>query len=243
MLLALDSVELSRWRGPRPLPVLRGVSLELSAGELVGVYGQRGAGKSTLLRVAAGFCRPDAGRVIVGGTDLAKMSRRASAQLLRRTLAWVDPTATQSGELPARVYVALPLYRAHGPQQAQRMAIAALERVAAADSADEPWANLSDTERTLVAIAQGLVREPRLLIVDDPTARLDVIDRERVTGLLTAAAHEGGCAVLMTAAELSGVRHADRVLTLSRGKLLTAPDRAPARSGEVVAFPRSARSG
>ena len=242
MLLTLEEVHLSRWRGPRPLPVLRDVTLELAAGESVGIYGQRGAGKSTLLRVAAGFCGVDSGRVLVDGADLSQMSRRARARLLRTTLAWVDHTAPQSGELPARAFVALPLYRETGPRQAQHRALTALERVGASDCADERWANLSDTERTLVAIAQGLVREPKLLLVDDPTARLDLIDRERVGGLLRAAAHDGGCGVLMTGAELAAMRHADRVLTLSRGRLLAAAERESGRGGAVVEFPRDVRS-
>ncbi len=123
------------------------------------------------------------------------------------------------------VYVALPLYRELGPVAARRRAVATLARVGADDAVDARWSDLSDAARRLVALAHALVREPRLLLVDDPVGGLDVIDRERVTGILRAAADDDGCAILMAVPELGAVRHADRALLLSRGRLLTPASR------------------
>jgi ABC-type lipoprotein export system ATPase subunit len=241
-LLRLDSVSTSYWRGSRELRVLKDVSLDVHAGELVGVYGQRGAGKTTLLRLAAGFEPPAAGRVAFDGVDLASLSRNELARVHRDEIGWVERAGPESRELPMRVYVALPLYRTVGPIVAQRRAVAALAKVGAEDAADARWSSLSDTARTLVAIAQALVRAPRLLLVDDPTAGLSIIDRERVVGLLRAAAEEGGLGVLMAVPDMPAMLHAHEVRSLSRGRLLAPADPSPDGHGRVVEFPSGERS-
>lgn len=232
-LLRLRSVSRSHWRGPRELAVLRDVSLDVRAGELVAIYGQRGAGKTTLLRLAGGFERPDAGTVTFAGRDLARCSRRELARLLREQIGWVERAGPQSEELPVLLHVALPLYRSCGPAAARRRAMHALTRVGADDAAEQPWRDLSDTARTLVAFAQALVREPRLLLVDDPTGGLGILDRERVAGLLRAAAEDAGLAVLAAVPDMPALLHAHEVRMLSRGRLVAPPE----TGGTVVAFP------
>lgn len=245
-LLKLDAVGKSYERGPRQMRVLRSISLEVGAGELFGIYGQRGAGKTTLLRLAAGFERPDEGRVLFGDTDLSRLSRRRLAKLHRTSIAWVERDGPQSRDLPVLSYVALPLYGPFDPAEAHRRAIAALERVGASDTADERWERLSDASRTLVSIAQALVREPRLLLVDDPTCGLNVIDRERVIGLLRSAADDDGCGVLMVVPDFPSMHHAHEIRSLSRGRLLVPADRPHhddgGGGGTVVEFPGGKRS-
>jgi ABC-type lipoprotein export system ATPase subunit len=235
-LLTLSSVSQSYWRGPSERPVLRGVSLEVRAGELVAVYGQRGAGKTTLLKIAAGFDRPDAGQVLFEGVDLASLSRRELAAVHRERIGWVERNGPHSRELPTGVYVALPLYGKVGPTAAQRLAVAALSRVGAADCAERAWDELSDADRVLAAIAHALVREPCLLVVDDPTAGLGIFDRERVVGLLRSAAEDAGIGVLMAAPDMPAMLHAHEVRSLSRGRLM-APASRDEGKGRVVALP------
>ncbi len=238
-LLQLDHVAKAYSRGPRELRVLKQISLAVEPGQFVAIYGTRGAGKTTLLRIAAGFEAPDEGSVSFAGEDLADLTRRRRAKLHREEVGWVERAGPRSSELTIDVYVALPLYGQLGPAAARSRALRALARVGAEDAADARWANLSDTTRTLVAIAHALVREPRLLIVDDPTSGLDVIDRERVTGLLRSAAEIGGIAILMAAPDLAAAQHADSALLLSRGRLLTPAERRP--SATVVEFPADQR--
>jgi putative ABC transport system ATP-binding protein len=241
--LLLERVSKSLWRGPSELAVLRDVSLEVRAGELVAVYGQRGSGKTTLLKVAAGFDTPDRGRVSFEGRPLGEVSRRQLARLHREQIGWVARAGPHSRELPIRSYLALALYRSLGPRAAQRRAQLALAKVGAADCADQRWGDLSDTARTLVAIAQALVREPKLLVVDDPTAGLGIIDRERIVGLLRSAAEDGGIGVLMAVPDMPAMLQAHEVRFLTRGRLL-----APAipstddRDGAVIDFPRDKRT-
>jgi putative ABC transport system ATP-binding protein len=239
-LLRLESAGKSFWRGPNELPVLHDVSLEVHAGDLVAIYGQRSSGKTTLLKLAAGFETPDTGRILFDGEDLSRLSRRALARVQRERIGWVERAGPHSRELPMRMYVALPLYRTLGPREAERRAVAALTRVGADGCADQCWDDLSDTARMLVAIAHALVRQPELLVVDDPTAGLGIVDRERVVGLLRSAAEDGGVGVLMAVPDLPAMLHAHEVRSLSRGRLL-APTEPPEREGTVVEFPRSKR--
>ncbi|MDO8184493.1 ATP-binding cassette domain-containing protein [Conexibacter sp. JD483] len=237
-LLRLDSISKAYERGPRQLSVLNDVTFALEAGEFVGIYGARGAGKTTLLRIAAGFDRPDDGAVTFAGAAPTLVGKRRQRHA-PGAIAWVEQNGPHSGELPIEVFVALPLYRELGPSVARRRASEALARVGADDAAGARWSDLSDAARKLVTLAHALVRRPRLLLADDPAAGLGVIDRERVTSLLHAAAHDDDCAVLMTAPELAATRHADRALLLSRGQLLTPAVRD--EDGTVLPFPGQER--
>ncbi|HEX4806443.1 MAG TPA: ATP-binding cassette domain-containing protein [Conexibacter sp.] len=217
------------------------MSLDVHAGEFLGVYGQRGSGKTTLLCVAAGFDAPTGGCVRFDGVDLSTLPRRHLARLQREEIGWVERAGPETRSLLMRVYVALPLYRKLGPTEAQRRALTALAKVGAEDAADAHWSSLSDTTRMLVAIAHALVREPRLLVVDDPTAGLGIIDRERVVGLLRSAAEDDGLGVLMAVPDMPAMLHAHDVRSLSRGRLL-APADPPPSGGNVVEFPSGERS-
>lgn len=242
VVLQLNAVSKSHWRGPREVRVLEDVSLPVHEGELVGVHGQRGAGKTTLLRIAAGFDPPDAGTVSFAGIDLAGRSRRDLARIHHEQISWVERAGPQSAELSILIYVALPLYRRHGPIEAQRRAFSALARVGAEDTADLRWSDLSDAARILIAIAQALVRKPRLLLVEDPTAGLGTRDRERVVGLLRSAAEDDGVAVLMAVSDMRALVHAGEVRSLSSGRLHAPADRPADAPGTVVEFPRGDRS-
>ncbi len=240
-LLRLDDVHHSfTLDGPRELRVLKGVSVDVHRGEFVGVYGQRDAGKTTLLRIAAGFEQPTSGCVYFDGRDLATLSRGDFARLHRHDIGWVETAGPQSCGLKMRIYVALPLYRQYGPNEAQRRAVAALARVGVEDVANQLWSSLSGGTRMLVAVAQALVREPRLLLLDYPTFGLNVIERERILGLLRSAAEDGGLGILMAVPEMPAILHAHEIRSLSRGRLL-APSSGPP-DHTVLKFPGSMRS-
>lgn len=240
MLLALDSVSKAHRRGPTEIRVLRDVCLEVERGEFVAIYGKRGAGKTTLLKIAAGLEAIDSGTVRVAGHDLATLSRRELACLYRELVGWVSRGGPQSKDLPIDVHVALPLYSRLGPRAASKRAAAALALVGAEDYAGERWDDLPDTARTLVAIAQSMVREPRLLVVDDPVAGLGIVDREHVLARMRSAAEEQGVGVLMAVPDMPAMLRAHQVRTLARGRLV-API-APLASGQgaaVIDFPRA----
>lgn len=234
-LLSLRSVSKSYWRGPHELKVLTDVSLEVSPGEFVAVWGKRGAGKTTLLKIAAGLESLDAGSVSFAGSDLARLSESAHARLMREHLGWVRRSGPRS-DLSMLDYVALPLLVEHGQRRARSRAYDALARVGMSECAGQRWENLSDGERALTGIAHGIARRPRLLLIDDPTANLGVREREDVNELLRSLTVESGLAVLMTVPGMPAAMGSDEIKVLSGGRLLEQPnDRSP--RANVIDFP------
>ncbi|HTU79238.1 MAG TPA: ATP-binding cassette domain-containing protein [Solirubrobacteraceae bacterium] len=235
-LLSLSGVCKSYWRGAREIAVLDDVSLELSAGEVLAVWGQRGAGKSTLAMIAAGLETADRGAVCFEGQGLVA-SRGAGAPRLREGIGWVHRMGPRSADFRMIVdYVALPLLGAYSPRAARRRASSMLGRLGVADCAEACWESLTDGERTLVALAHALVREPRLLVADGPTANLNVLQREEVTALLRRAADEEGLGILITVPDMPEMVYADQIGSLSDGRLVIAR-LPPAAEGIVVDFP------
>jgi putative ABC transport system ATP-binding protein len=232
----------SYWRGPRELPVLRDASLEVGAGSLVSIYGPRNTGKTALLEIAAGFQAPTAGEVAFEGTNLAKLSARDLARLHRERIGWIERAGPHAAELTIGRYVALPLYRDLGPRRSHRRAMEALEAYGVEDHAAERWADLSDAARMLCAIAQAMVRRPRLLIADDPTAGLGMVDRRRICTVLRSVAEDEGLGVLMAVPDMPAMLQSHEVRLLSRGRLLAPAEPAPGADATVLGFPRGRRS-
>jgi ABC-type multidrug transport system ATPase subunit len=223
-LLSLEGVRKSYWRGVHETVVLAEVSLNVRSGEFFAVWGQRGVGKTTLAMIAAGLEAPERGTVSFQGRDLAE-TRRGDERRLHEGIGWVQRMGPLSGDFRTVVdYLALPLLGSASPRSARRRASAMLKRLGVADCAGERWENLTDGERTLVAVAHALVRDPKLLVADDPTANLDVLQREEVMGLLRRAADEEGLGVLIMVPDMPEMAHADRVGSLSDGRLTVSGD-------------------
>jgi ABC-type lipoprotein export system ATPase subunit len=240
-LLSLQGVGKSYWRGQHELRVLGDLSLDVQPGEFAVVWGKRGAGKTTLLKIAAGLEAPDRGTVRFEEADLAGLSETDHARLMRERIAWVRRTGPRS-ELRMLDYVALPLLAARGQRGAYLGARDALARVRVSECAGQIWESLSDGERALVGIARGIVRAPRLLLIDDPTANLGVREREEIIELLRELAEETDVGVLMTAPDMPEMLGAHQMLSLSGGRLLGPPERPPDRPRNVIDFPSRERS-
>ncbi|HUN78846.1 MAG TPA: ATP-binding cassette domain-containing protein [Solirubrobacteraceae bacterium] len=222
-LLALRGVAKSYWRGDTEVKVLADISLDVGVGEFVAVWGTRGSGKTTLLKLAARLERPDRGSVSFDGVDLATLSEAQHARLMLGRIGWVRRTGPKS-DLRMLDYVALPLLAEHSRRDAYAIAGDALDRVGVHEHAGQRWDSLCDGERTLMGIAHGLARRPRLMLVDDPTANLDVFERERVTELLRSLAAEQAIAVLMTVPDMAAAMRAHKIASLGVGRLTSAPE-------------------
>jgi predicted ABC-type transport system involved in lysophospholipase L1 biosynthesis ATPase subunit len=217
-LLTLESVNKSYWRGDVEVKVLTDVSLAVGAGELVAIWGKRGAGKTTLLKVAARLEVPDHGVVRFDGVDLANLSESAHARLMLERIGWVRRTPPGI-DLRMLDYVALPLLAKQGHRRAYARARDALARVGASDCAGQRWGSLCDGERALIGVAHGIVRRPELVLVDDPTGNLDVLERERITQLLRSLADDEGVAVVMAVPDMPAVMRAHHIASLGGGRL------------------------
>ncbi len=221
LLAARDLV--AGYGGRRRRVVLDHVSVELSAGEMVAVLGPNGAGKSTLLRTLAGMLPALGGRIELDGESLGSLSARRRA----RRIGVVLPDRVAPGMLRGSELVALGRYPRTGwsgrlgpgdLEVVERM----LRLVGAAHLASRDVAALSDGERQRLMIARALAQEPGLLILDEPTAYLDLPGRVEVMGLLARLARAGS-AVLISTHDLDlALRTAGRVWLLGHGGELRA---------------------
>jgi ABC-2 type transport system ATP-binding protein len=194
-----------------------GVSLEVAAGEAVLLVGRNGAGKTTLLRIAAGFLDPDEGEVIVDGIAMARQRARAQARL-----GYLPEHAPAPGELTVREHLYL---RARQKRvAATRAAVdAAIERAIAlaglGDTVRQPIAILSKGFRQRVGLADALLGDPPLVILDEPTSGMDPIQVRQLRDHLVAAARDR--AVLVSSHAVSDLEPlASRVAVLRDGALV-----------------------
>jgi iron complex transport system ATP-binding protein len=200
-------------------PIVEHITVALRAGELTCLIGPNGVGKSTLLRTLAGMQPPLAGHVDLGGDDL----HRLSAGALARRLAVVLTERIDVGNLSAYALVGLgrhPYTDWQGRLQAhdEEVVRQTLTRVGAAHLAARPVAELSDGERQRVMIARALAQEPQVLILDEPTAFLDLPGRVEMMHLLAALARQTRCAILLSTHDLElALRVADKLWLLPPG--------------------------
>jgi putative ABC transport system ATP-binding protein len=227
--LELRQVSKSYGTGPTLVEAVRNVDLVVDAGELVAVMGPSGSGKSTLLTIAGTLEEATTGDVLVGGTDVASMSRDQRAGLRRRAVGYVFQDFNLLAGLTAAENVSLPLeLDGTGARAARKAAIALLEQLGLADEAGRYPDELSGGERQRVAIARAVVGERRLLLADEPTGALDSVNGEGVIRLIRAECKRGVAGVIVTHdAQLAS--WADRVVFLRDGRMVdqTAPFAGP----------------
>jgi ABC-type sugar transport system ATPase subunit len=235
-LLELNNVRKHRARGSRRIEVLRDVSLEVDAGELVAVWGLRRSGRSTLLAVAAGIESPDSGMVLFEGEDLSARGARMLGDGVGYCAQGASVTGrrmvidnVRAGLLARGVRAPVAYARAH--EVLERVGVERFDRLVMGD--------LDASETVRVAIACALVHGPRVLVIDEPSKGVDLLERDKIVLLLRSLANEG-IAVLVSDGDGSGLCDADRALTLAGGELRgkrtpTMGEVLPLRSGKSSA--------
>jgi putative ABC transport system ATP-binding protein len=207
--------------GPGRVRALRGVDLEVAAGEFVALTGASGSGKSTLLHLVAGLDLPTAGGIWIGGADLASLSDDERTLLRRRQVGMIFQAFHLLDVFTAEENVAVPLVIAGRPRaEARRRAAALLDRVGLSGRRKHLPQELSGGEQQRVAIARALAVEPLLLLADEPTGNLDSAQGEQIVDLLRGLTDVGRHALLMVTHNPTHAARADRVLTLSDGRIL-----------------------
>jgi ABC-2 type transport system ATP-binding protein len=193
--------------------VLKGLDLEVAAGETVAVLGPNGAGKSTLLRIAAGLARPDAGTVEVAGHDA-----RQEPLAARKACAFLSQDAPLYDELTPAEHVAW-WSRLHGRDASEATTNEALVGAGLARLAHHPVRTLSRGERQRLALVLVLLPEPAVLILDEPFAALDSVAHAWLESLLVArrAGPGGGATLVSLHDEAAAARVASRTLRLGTG--------------------------
>lgn len=197
-------------------PLLDAVSLEVAAGELIGIVGPNGAGKTTLLRVLSGDLAPDRGGAVLDNVEVAK----ASLQRLARLRSYVGPQTVSDVVFRTGDVVAMgrhPLAsRSNGVVDAEVVA-AAMARVDIAHLVDREMRTLSSGEQQRVHLARAIAQQSPIMLLDEPTSALDVGHQETVMKVLRSLAEEG-MAVIAVLHDLNlAAAHADRILLLGGG--------------------------
>lgn len=157
-----------------PIPVLKGVSLEISKGELVSIVGASGAGKSTLLYVVSSLEKADKGSLFFEGQDIASLSNKALSQYRNEHIGFVFQFHHLLPEFTALENICIPGWIAKKPKKAlEKKAMELLDFMGLADKANKKPNSLSGGEQQRVAVARALINDPHLIFADEPTGNLD----------------------------------------------------------------------
>ena len=207
--------------------MLDSVSLTLRAGETVAVMGRSGSGKSTLLAAVLGLLRPRSGTIMICGHRMRPGQGETSSRIRREYLGMVFQDGCLIDELSPTENVMLPALVAQVPaQQALSQAHDLLSALGVPND-ERPARTFSGGERQRIAIARALINRPLLLIADEPTGSLDPMHRDQVMEALTHLPSPHPCALLLVTHDPVVAAYANRVLTLDRTHLSTAPGGAP----------------
>ncbi len=173
-LIAAKAVTKSYTMGQRKLDVLRGVTLDIAAGEFIALRGASGAGKSTLLHLFGGLDAPNAGEIWFGGRNLAELGESELATLRNRRVGFIFQAYHLLLDLDALENVCIPARMARMPApEAERRGRELLQRVGLGERMEHKPFELSGGEQQRVAIARALINEPELILADEPTGNLD----------------------------------------------------------------------
>ena len=219
VLVAARELEREYRVGPETVRVLRGVSLEVHAGESVALIGASGVGKSTLLHLLGGLDRPTAGQVLFAGEDMYARSESALARLRRTEIAFIFQFYNLLGEMTALENAMMPalLQRLTAAEARERGAVA-LHDVGLGDRLAHRPGELSGGEQQRVAIARALVAQPRLVLADEPTGNLDPKTSEVIWELFLRLQAERGLAFVIATHNHDLARKADHGYRLVEGR-------------------------
>ena len=218
-LVALESVHLTLGSAAGPVNILRGVSLEIAAGETVSLVGPSGSGKSTLMMVIGGLERPTAGRVRLDGNDLGLLDEDATARLRRARVGIVFQAFHLIPTMTALENVALPL-ELGGRRDAFAAAAQGLAAVGLGHRLTHYPGQLSGGEQQRVAIARAFVAGPKLLLADEPTGNLDAATGALVMDCLFEHQARHDATLLLITHDASVAERCERQIHLLDGRIV-----------------------
>ena len=206
--------------GEVPVPVLKGVSLTIGAGEFVAIMGASGSGKTTLLNIIGCLDEINRGTYRLAGEEVEQADDDRLARLRSEHIGFVFQLFNLIPRVNALRNVELPMiYRNIPPKERRQRALAALDQMGIADRANHVPAQLSGGQQQRVAIARALVNEPDILVADEPTGSLDSQTGAEIMQLFKRL-NQGGMSIVMVTHEADIAAHAHRIIRLKDGVII-----------------------
>ncbi len=225
----LTDVRKDYQKGRGIVHALAGVDLVIEDGEWLAIQGPTGHGKTTLLQMLGGLDRPTSGSVEFDGQDLAAMREGEVTRVRAESIGFIFQTFNLIPTLNAQENVEVALAPLGiGTAERKARAMTALESVALGERARHLPSELSGGQQQRVAIARALVKEPKVLLADEPTGNLDEGTRDDIMGLLEKLWRESGLTLVVVTHDSSVARRAQRVGIMRKGKLTIRQDTRPA---------------
>jgi putative ABC transport system ATP-binding protein len=203
--------------GKRELEVLRGVNLHIKQGEMVAIMGPSGSGKTTLLNLIGCLDIPTSGNYSLDDREVSRLSRDELAQVRAQKIGFIFQTYNLLPQFSALANVELGMRYAGGTDATR--AVEALNRVGLSDRASHKPTELSGGEQQRVAIARALVKDPPLILADEPTGNLDSHTGEEIMSILTELHREQNNTLVMITHEADIARHCQRVIHIKDGQI------------------------
>jgi putative ABC transport system ATP-binding protein len=229
---SLTGVKKEYQKGRTVVGALQGVSLNISDGEWLAIQGPTGHGKSTLLQMLGGLDRPSAGKIIFGdkdGVDLAQLREAQITKIRAQSIGFIFQTFNLVPTLSAQENVETALVPLGVSATSRRARAAqALADVGLADRSRHLPSELSGGQQQRVAIARALVKEPQVLLADEPTGNLDEGTRDEIIGVLEGLWHDRGLTLVLVTHDSVVARRAQRVGIMQNGKISIRQDTRPA---------------
>jgi putative ABC transport system ATP-binding protein len=209
--------------GGTTVRALDGVDLSVKEGDMLAVSGPSGSGKSTLMHILGCLDRPDAGRYVLAGEDISRVSRNRLAEIRNRRIGFVFQTFNLLPRMNALENVELPLLYA-GLRHAKDRAAAALKTVGLDDRMHHKPTQLSGGQRQRVAIARALITDPAILLADEPTGNLDSKTGEEIMALFDSLSAAGRTLLIVTH-EPDIARRCRRQIHMRDGRIVDGQDK------------------
>ncbi|MER7245652.1 ABC transporter ATP-binding protein [Kribbella sp. NPDC000426] len=205
--------------GDTAVQALRGVDVQIEAGQLTAVMGPSGSGKSTLMHILAGLDRPTSGSVLIAGTEITTLGDDALTKLRRQHIGFIFQFFNLLPMLSARDNILLPLTIAGAKADPQYFSDL-VQRVGLTDRLEHRPAELSGGQQQRVAIARALVSRPTVVFADEPTGNLDSRTSGEILTLMRSSVEEYGQTLVMVTHDARAAAMADRVLYLADGEIV-----------------------
>ena len=211
-------------KGRETVPAVNGLDLTIGDGEWLAIQGRTGHGKSTLLNLLGGLDRPTQGTIKLGGTDLGALRETQVTQVRAKSIGFIFQTFNLIPTLSAAENVEAALIPLGFSSAGRRhRAAAALESVDLADRANHLPAEMSGGQQQRAAIARALVKEPKVVLADEPTGNLDEDTRDEIIGLLEHLWRERGLTLVLVTHDTDVARRAQRIGVMTNGHLTIQP--------------------